>query len=346
MQAIKHLAGERLFRWCEGQTQHCHRIRFTVAGEHFELLAPWPRMLEAIGSEWPGDGTGGKAVRIFMVEERTRTVDHLLTSCTVPDDEPSDAMAIQGSGVSWFCMSKDADLGACIYTSSGPDEFGTPLFERARWDAASHVMHRCERMGKHALHASAAGRGGKAALLLGAPGSGKSTLLTRLLDRGWELVSDDRVLLSVRKGQPIIEPFWSSVKIRWDVAMLPEVARFLEHSSPIPESRYVDPQHGESQRVLAQSSATPNFTRKWVVHYCSYLDWGGDEPARIPPTAVIPRILAGMFLMGTAWPDKARQLRSEAIGAAAVLATSGTHVGIDGRTPIAAEATLAAWGIC
>ena len=43
------------------------------------------------------------------------------------------------------------------------------------------------------LHASCAAREGHGVLLLGPSGSGKSDLLLRLLDRGFELVADDRV---------------------------------------------------------------------------------------------------------------------------------------------------------
>ncbi|GBQ66713.1 HPr kinase [Ameyamaea chiangmaiensis NBRC 103196] len=44
-------------------------------------------------------------------------------------------------------------------------------------------------------HASCAARGGAGVLLCGPPGSGKSDLLLRLLDAGYELVADDRVIL-------------------------------------------------------------------------------------------------------------------------------------------------------
>lgn len=39
---------------------------------------------------------------------------------------------------------------------------------------------------------------GTAALLLGPSGSGKSDLAFRLIDRGWQLVADDQVLLSAK----------------------------------------------------------------------------------------------------------------------------------------------------
>ncbi len=53
------------------------------------------------------------------------------------------------------------------------------------------------------IHATAVARDGHAVLLLGASGAGKSDLALRLIDRGWRLVADDRVVLSVFAGQLI-----------------------------------------------------------------------------------------------------------------------------------------------
>jgi HPr kinase/phosphorylase len=45
------------------------------------------------------------------------------------------------------------------------------------------------------MHASCAAREGLGILLTGKPGSGKSDLLLRLLDRGFDLVADDQVVI-------------------------------------------------------------------------------------------------------------------------------------------------------
>ena len=44
------------------------------------------------------------------------------------------------------------------------------------------------------LHATAVARGDAGVLLMGPPGSGKSDLALRLIDRGWKLIADDRVI--------------------------------------------------------------------------------------------------------------------------------------------------------
>lgn len=48
------------------------------------------------------------------------------------------------------------------------------------------------------IHATAVALGEQAVLLIGPPGSGKSDLALRLMESGWRLVADDRVVLSRR----------------------------------------------------------------------------------------------------------------------------------------------------
>ena len=56
------------------------------------------------------------------------------------------------------------------------------------------------------LHGSCAAWAGEAVLLLAPPGGGKSDLLLRLLGRGWRLVADDQVALSLDGGAPLAAP--------------------------------------------------------------------------------------------------------------------------------------------
>lgn len=52
------------------------------------------------------------------------------------------------------------------------------------------------------IHATAVARDGAAVLLVGPSGAGKSDLALRLIDRGWNLVADDRVV-PVRRGDAL-----------------------------------------------------------------------------------------------------------------------------------------------
>ena len=56
------------------------------------------------------------------------------------------------------------------------------------------------------MHATAVALGEQAVLLVGPPGSGKSDLALRLLESGWTLVADDRVVLSRRGVMLIASP--------------------------------------------------------------------------------------------------------------------------------------------
>lgn len=52
------------------------------------------------------------------------------------------------------------------------------------------------------IHGSCASRLGNGVLLVGPPGSGKSDLILRLLDRGFDLVADDRVEVANGVARP------------------------------------------------------------------------------------------------------------------------------------------------
>ncbi len=56
------------------------------------------------------------------------------------------------------------------------------------------------------IHATAVALGERAVLLFGPPGSGKSDLALRLMESGWTLVADDRVVLSRRGVMLIASP--------------------------------------------------------------------------------------------------------------------------------------------
>lgn len=60
--------------------------------------------------------------------------------------------------------------------------------------------------GAPTIHATAVALGGRAVLLLGVPGSGKSDLALRLIEAGWTLVADDRVVLLRRSENLVAAP--------------------------------------------------------------------------------------------------------------------------------------------
>ncbi len=76
-----------------------------------------------------------------------------------------------------------------------PESFGNGRFEDVTFTSLAPLLRR---HGFFLLHAFAAAREGRAALLVGASGSGKTTTGLSLLLSDWELLSNDVVLLQMR----------------------------------------------------------------------------------------------------------------------------------------------------
>ncbi|TLU71874.1 HPr kinase/phosphorylase [Lichenicoccus roseus] len=97
------------------------------------------------------------------------------------------------------------------------------------------------------LHASCASLGGAAVLLLGPSGSGKSDLLLRLLDRGFTLVADDRVVIEAGMAAPapgleglvemrglgiLRQPWQAPAQLVLAIVLSPEAPRRLPDRNP------------------------------------------------------------------------------------------------------------------
>lgn len=56
------------------------------------------------------------------------------------------------------------------------------------------------------IHATAVSIGGFGVIICGPSGRGKSDLALRLIDRGAVLISDDRVVIEILDGHPVLQP--------------------------------------------------------------------------------------------------------------------------------------------
>lgn len=91
------------------------------------------------------------------------------------------------------------------------------------------------RRGYYLIHAFAASQNGRAALIVGPSGSGKTTTGLNLLLHGWQLLSNDILLLEMRDGQVFALPTPGGVNIRpQTLALLPQLHTFL------PQRRQMD----------------------------------------------------------------------------------------------------------
>ncbi len=103
----------------------------------------------------------------------------------------------------------------------------------------------------YAVHAAAAGRGGRAVLITGGGGVGKTTLALALVRAGYKCLGDDQILVARRNGQPVLHCLSSRISFRADMCTL------------LPELRSAPPAHGQ-QSVGKRAAFVEDIFRKSV----------------------------------------------------------------------------------
>jgi len=115
----------------------------------------------------------------------------------------------------WLCEHADGVLG--IHASAGPALTVDPATGEIRIEEGEqHVVLQLltsfalplllNTHGVLALHASACAHDGGALVVCGESGSGKSSTLVRMIDEGWEAVSEDVCGIDMRDGVPRVWP--------------------------------------------------------------------------------------------------------------------------------------------
>lgn len=87
-------------------------------------------------------------------------------------------------------------------------------------------------MSDDTIHASTVAIGGRGVMILGPSGAGKSDLALRLIDRGAELVADDRTILT-RAGTAVVATCPPTIAGRIEVRGIGIVSRAHRDSAPV-----------------------------------------------------------------------------------------------------------------
>lgn len=115
----------------------------------------------------------------------------------------------------WHHDGAEISFGALL-----PSELASAVIQ---WSAEAAAAH-------HVLHAGAVCRGDRALLLPAGSGSGKSTLTAALVQRGFELLSDEVAALSIATGRVVGHP--RRVSLRADVLGDLQLVPGLGHAVP------------------------------------------------------------------------------------------------------------------
>lgn len=105
------------------------------------------------------------------------------------------------------------------------------------------------RLSSETIHATTVASDGRAVLICGPSGSGKSDLALRLIDRGWQLVSDDQTIVH-RSGETLRASAPSTIAGKLEVRGIGIVE--MDHVDDVPVRLAVE-LAGEIQRLPDES---------------------------------------------------------------------------------------------
>ena len=213
------------------------------------------------------------------------------------DNDTKEFILFETNDDIFYGMSKDRKCGWIVNTSSKKDQWGAPLYERVRWQIATHIYYACEKKGKIAFHASAVTKDQNVVILFGNAGQGKSTQTARLINAGWSFLSDDRVLISCDQDKLCMEAFWNSIKIRQDVSDHKEL-EWVKMIPVITESSYEDIKYGNSIRSELQCEIEKIYPQKIVV---VLLNMPSKETVEVSSGKAMMDIMEAYILLGTLW---------------------------------------------
>lgn len=270
-------------------------IKIEVGGITFSIFSDYEEDLSKFIKEWRLITSKKSDYSIYLLHMTREELIQLINKNI--DEKNQDFTIFEANDNCFFVMSKDRTEGWVINTNQGLDEWGMPLYERVRWHIATHLFYACEKRKKIAFHASAVVKNGKVVILFGRKATGKSTQIARLINLGWEFLSDDRVLISTVDGKIYMEPFWNSLKLRMDVSEQDEVT-WLKQKEAIADSYYKDVDFGYSQRRIVKSKVKGIVPNKILVFL---LNDSSNEVTILQSSKAMIEIMDGYILFGTLW---------------------------------------------
>jgi hypothetical protein len=186
-------------------------LLFEVAGIRFRLVAgprplpPPPPYDDFLGARTPDDLASDLRIRVECAGSLTLPADRLFSAggSWSLAREGADRIVILDppalGGGAWCTIRFPAAVDEALVTLGvpGPYHLSYPLDQIL-------LMYRLCRAGGAILHGAGFGRSGGGFAFPGVSGAGKTTLAGLLRNRGWEPLSDDRVIVRELSGEPFL----------------------------------------------------------------------------------------------------------------------------------------------
>jgi hypothetical protein len=181
----------------------CHELAIELNSPDAVIMAGWRRLLAG----WVSDEMAERPLPIRftlrLTDQLPAPVGPLLFDDRAAHPERPAILAVHGAGEGAVLLHFH-QAAQVVVPLDGSTEIvgmmvasalGNGRFEDITYTSLAPLLRR---NGYFLLHAFAAARDGQAALLVGASGSGKTTTGLSLLLAGWQLLSNDVVLLQAR----------------------------------------------------------------------------------------------------------------------------------------------------
>jgi len=199
-----------------------------------------------------------------------------------------------GDGPLMYKLDVDGETLGSSAQLSEPELWLTRRLNQSRLDVEPHLLH---------IHSAALAREGRAVMLVGRSRSGKSTLTARLLQRGWDYLTDEQVAL--QPSSISIESYPRPITLRHPVWPL------FPHVEGVPS---IQPDDGRPARIEVAPSALGS------VHVAGALEvtlllapsYEPDEPLGLLPfetrSHVVEWLSTNCFDLDRVGPDGFAQL--------------------------------------
>lgn len=180
------------------------------------------------------------------------------------------------------------------------------MYNMIRAEIISHIMHRLEYNNKFVFHASAVYFKQKIIIFLGRSRSGKSTNYIKLIQDGWNPISDDKVVIYDDETNGLfIESFGNSFQLRKDMLKQNDLKKYVE-SNCMPLNHFISDQNNDAKRFLPLHIV--HFAKHLDCFALVFLDWKYKHMISLQAHEAMKLMIESSMLVSRIWREENKNI--------------------------------------